>query len=192
MAIQYWFIRHPFGWYEKHPNIISYNKETLESSKNRNIFYSIEPNDKVVYFSYTPNEKKGIIGLFKVDSEQRENKANDEIYYKTSPLFAFDKPKSCNFKKVVGHCLKPMSGVFELKTEEYKKIKAFVLGMEEPTNEQEVVTLFAKVHPCLGFKHIKKTQQKYPDATAINSEGSPSSAIDISEDFDFVSKMIKI
>jgi hypothetical protein len=130
MAIQYWFIRHPFEWYKKHPNIISYSKKFLENNKNRKIFYSIEPNDKVVYFSWTPNEKRGIIGLFKVDSERKEDKANDEIYYKTLPLSVFDKPKSCIFKKVVGYCLQPRGGVFELKPEEYRKIEAYVLGMK--------------------------------------------------------------
>jgi hypothetical protein len=74
-------------------------------------------------------------------------------------------------KNDLGLSLKPMGTIFELKREQYRKIKSFLLGMNEPNNHEGVVALFSKAHRMLGYPFIKIIKQGFPDAVAEDCSG---------------------
>ena len=174
--MQFWYVRHPFSFYEKRPDIIDLKKFFAEKNA---LFKSIKVSDKIIYYSHI--SPKGIVGLFEVKSngDWKQIKGTGRVWaYEISPLFLANgghKPVEFVAKKIVGKVdgkyLKPMGAVCKLKPEQYARIKAFLLGMEEPTNHTELETLFSKVHTYLGFQKIKKHQIHYPDAIAIDADG---------------------
>jgi hypothetical protein len=106
-----------------------------EKSPNFGTFNRIGLSDEVVYVSHEP--PKGIVGMFAIKSGRGEKiiDRNDEplYYYDIAPLLLANKglkPRKVVMKNVVGHHLKPMGIVFELKPLEYEKIKSFLLRME--------------------------------------------------------------
>jgi hypothetical protein len=170
--MRFWFVRHPFEWYKKHPDMIDWRRHYAEKSKE---WRAIRESDKVIYYSHeTP---KGIVGLFEVTSNCDETVIKGigkSLYYRINPLFlpnGGQKPRVFSAKNDVGLSLKPMGTVFELKPEQYRKIKSFLLDMDEPMNHEGVVTLFSKIHTYLGYPRIKTIQTRYPDAVVIDSEG---------------------
>jgi hypothetical protein len=81
--------------------------------------------------------RKGIVGIFVIKSGRREKiiDRNDGpwYYYEIAPLLLANKgqkPREVVMKDVVGHHLKPMGIVFELKPLEYGSIKSVLLRME--------------------------------------------------------------
>ena len=187
LALKFWYVRQgEFDWYYKHPDIISWKKSSAEGRSGKT-FRAIRKSDKVVY--YVQNPPKGIIGIFDVKTDCAEKIITGKepsLYYEISPLFVANgdlekrrgkalmvsqKPKPFVAKNVVGECLRPMGIVFELKPEQYRKIKADLLRMNEPTNHKELENLFIKVHTYFGFQKIEKHQIRYPDAFAIDFNG---------------------
>lgn len=188
--MQFWFVRHGFDYYKDNPNLISWKVSVAEDSPYFKAFSSINKEsdkDKIIYYSpIFPKPSTiptGIVGIFEVKSKRLKKILGKEkepsYYYKTAPLFLANgghKPKKFIAKKVVGKVdgkyLKPEGTVVPLKPEQYRRIKAFLLGMEEPTNHKELENLFIRVHTYLGFQKIEKHQTQYPDMTAIDSEGN--------------------
>ena len=166
---KFWYIRHPFDWYKENPNII----DCEENSANRD-WRTIRIEDKVIYFSH--KEPKGIVGLFAVVSKCYPYSVEGTTYlrYNIKPLY-FPKgdewPMPFSPKKDVGLSLKPMGAIFELKKDQYRRIKSFLLGMNEPTNHEGVVALFSKIHREIGFPFIRDIQQFFPDAIVEDSDG---------------------
>jgi len=168
---KFWYIRHGFCWYKKNPKIISWNK--IYAEKNRD-FRTIRKDDKVIYYSH--EEPKGIVGLFRVASDYYELGVGKTISsrYDIAPLYLpFDGKWPLEFSptKDVGLSLRPMGAIFELKKDQYRKIKSFLLGMNEPINHEGVVALFSKIHREIGYRLIEKIHQGYPDAIVLDSRG---------------------
>lgn len=170
--MRFWYVRHPFTWYKKHPNIIDLKKAFAERNA---VFKAIRVFHKVVYYSHEP--PKGIVGLFEVKSNGgwKSIRGTGRVWaYEISPLFLVndgDKPRDFSPKREVGLSLRPRGTVVELKPDQYEKIQSFLLGMDEPTNHEGLVTLFSKVHTYLGFPRIKAIRTRYPDAIVIDADG---------------------
>jgi hypothetical protein len=106
-----------------------------EKSPNFGTFNRIGLSDEVVYVSHEP--PKGIVGIFAIKSRRREKtvarRGGPLYYYEVAPLLLANKglkTRKVVMKDVVGHHLKPMGLVFELKPQEYGSIKSFLLRME--------------------------------------------------------------
>jgi len=166
---KFWFLRHPFSWYQKKPNIIDIELERADTN-----WKNIEKEDKIIYYSH--ENPKGIIGLFMAISDPLKYSAGNKKYlgYEIRPLYipkANDWPKEIIAKEVVGHYLQPMGSIFGLKPDEYSRIKSFLLGMNEPSNHEGVVALFCKIHQEIGYPLIEKIRQGYPDAIVKDANG---------------------
>lgn len=167
---RFWHVRHGFNWYKDYPTVIAWHKKF--ASKNRN-WRVMKKEDKIIYSSAPPADSrdeipKGIVGLFRVVSDIYEDSVGN-LCYNIEPLYipkGDEWPMPFSPKNDLGLSLKPMGTIFELKPEEYRKIKSFLLGMNEPENHEGVVTLFSKVHRMLGYPFIKTIRQGYPDAEA--------------------------
>lgn len=175
-APNFWYIRHPFSWYENHPNLISWNECYAKNNKD---WRSIKIDDKVIYYSH--EEPKGIVGIFEVTSKMYKHSFENgplELCYDVKPLYLpisdgnrSVQPRKFSPKEDVELSLKPKGTIVKLKPDQYRKIKAFLLGMEEPVNHEGVVALFSKIHREVGFPFIKEIRQKYPDIVAEDMNG---------------------
>jgi predicted RNA-binding protein with PUA-like domain len=168
---KFWYIRHPFTWYKEHPNLISWNKNYAERNRD---YRTIEKDDKVIYFSH--EDPKGIVGLFTVVSKCYEHSVGTKplLCYDIKPLYipkGDEWPMKFSPTKDVRISLRPMGTIFELKKDQYRKIKSFLLGMNEPTNHEGVVTLFSKIHREIGYPFIRDINQYFPDAIVEDSDG---------------------
>jgi len=167
---KFWYVRHPFSWFKKHPNIISWSKSEASIT-----FGKVDINDKIIYYSY--KEPKGIVGLFEITSKMYEaypEKSMLEWCYDIKPLYipkGDEWPKEFSPKHDAELSLRPMGAIFRLKPDQYRKIKSFLLGMNEPTNHEGIVALFSKIHREIGFPLIKEIRQSYPDAIVRDAEG---------------------
>lgn len=171
MSPKFWYIRHSFSWYKENPNVISWNK--IDAEKNRD-WRTIKKGDKVIYFSH--EEPKGIVGLFMVVSKCYEHSVGKKtsLRYDIKPLYipkGDGWPMKFSPKKDIRVSLKPMGTIFELKKDQYRKIKSFLLGMNEPINHEGVVTLFSKIHREIGYPFIRDIRQFFPDAIVEDSDG---------------------
>ena len=130
--LRFWFVRHGFRYYQEQPNIISWYKSAAEKSRNLGVFCSMRASDKVVYYSH--ESPKGIVGIFEVKSELGEKTIQGNrlsYYYDISPVFLANggrEPQPALMKRIIGYCLKPRGTIFELKPDEYKKIKSFLIS----------------------------------------------------------------
>jgi len=60
-------------------------------------------------------------------------------YYRIAPLILANegrKPQPAVMKHIIGYCLKPKGTVFELKRDEYEKIKSFLLRQNKAKKQK--------------------------------------------------------
>jgi len=164
----YWLIIHDLPSYKQHPDKIGLDRAIAERDRN---FRTIRNEDRIIYYA----KNKEAVGIFKVvsdlypsDRELWERKAGEYYVYDIEPIYVAPMEKPCEIDpKIYG--IKSLQGrtAVKLEREQYKNIKSRILGMDDPTSENGVISLFSKVHQFLGFTFIKKMQSKFPDCIAV-------------------------
>ena len=164
--MRYWFVRHNTQSYKDYGDRIGYRKSSAQRIPH---FRNITKRDKIVYYAVDTQE---LIGLFEIESEKWfEFKWDNPCFcYKIKPIYVPSKPLSFNAKKL-GISLQPRVTVSPLSRPDYRKVKSFILGMDDPINHEGVVALFSKIHRELGYPIIKRLGTKFPDAIVENDDG---------------------
>ena len=163
----YWLIQHNLESFDDRPDAIGMLEVSAKKDKN---FRSISKGDKIVYHV----RRNRSIGLFEVTSDSwlsyrrwSKKRPSPHLAYTIRPIY----PQVCNLKLSDFEVTTQGRTAVSLTLEKYMKIKDHILGMGEPTDHESTVALFAKMHAAMGFPHLVKIRQEYPDVIAMDSTG---------------------
>jgi hypothetical protein len=165
----HWLVVHDAPSYIQHPDKVGLNKNAAKSDR---IFRTIKKDDRIIYYARQAN--KQAIGIFNVASSGYLSpkrlwggKPYEHYVYDIEPVYI----------SPIGHFGQIDTKKFGIKTlhgrtaiklthNQYKNIVTEMLGMQDPTDEDEVIALFSKIHQYLGFVSIKSIGRSFPDCMA--------------------------
>ncbi|MCJ7505552.1 hypothetical protein MUP05_03650 [Candidatus Bathyarchaeota archaeon] len=165
--MEYWFVQHDIDAYWDRPNAIGSPKTRALRDRN---FRQMHKGDKVVYYA----KGKRTLGLFQISEPWLElknwskSRKGPYMTYQIKPIYAgiFElDPSDFGIGTTRGKT------VIHLTKEQYRKMAAHILGMEDPENHEGTVALFAKLHRACGFPRLLKTGEAYPDIRALDEDG---------------------